>query len=116
VAEASAAKSQSSDVRAGQLPMSRAGKPEKSYKRECPEKTAPLRLNADFCLGIQPNRLKSGLPQGVRSLSPRAKRRSSSSLWFHFVVVTAPIVSETTSLTIVHSKSGNAWSYRRLVA
>jgi hypothetical protein len=74
------------DLRLKQLPV-------ESYKRECQEKTAPLRLNADFFLGIQPNRLKSGLPQAVRSLSPRAKRRSSSFfLWFHFVVVTAPMV------------------------
>jgi hypothetical protein len=93
------------------------GLPEKSYKRECQEKTTPLRLSADFFLGIQPNRSKRGLPVTVRSLSPRAKRRiNSSSLWFHFAVVTAPIVSETTSPTIVHWISGNAWSYRRLVA
>ena len=37
---------------------------EKSYKRECQEKTAPLRLNADFCLGIQPNRLKEWSSSG----------------------------------------------------
>jgi hypothetical protein len=30
--------------------------------------------------------------------------------------VTAPIVSETSSLMVVHWMSGNAWSYRRLVA
>jgi hypothetical protein len=30
--------------------------------------------------------------------------------------VTAPIVSETTSLMVVHCMSGNAWSYWRLVA
>jgi hypothetical protein len=30
--------------------------------------------------------------------------------------VTAPSFSETTSRTIVHSRSGNAWSYRRLWA
>jgi len=30
--------------------------------------------------------------------------------------VTAPIVSETTSLTVVHWMTGNAWSYWRLVA
>jgi len=82
-----------------------------SYKRECQDKTPLLRLNADFFLGIQPNRLKNGLPQSVRSLSPYAKRKSSSFfLWFHFVVVTTPMVFETTSLTIVHSESGNAWS------
>jgi hypothetical protein len=28
----------------------------------------------------------------------------------------APFVSETSSLTVIHSMSGNAWSYRRLVA
>src|SRR6266852_8924108 len=33
-----------------------------------------------------------------------------------FTVVTAPFVSETASLTVIHFMSGNAWSYRRLVA
>lgn len=49
-----------------------------------------------FCLGIQPNCLnvhsysESGLSQAS---SPSVKRRSNcSSLWFHFAVVTAPIV------------------------
>jgi hypothetical protein len=61
---------------------------------------------------------ESDLPQAVRPVScPRAQRRySSSPLWFHFAVVPTPIVSETTSLTVVHWMSGNAWSYSRLVA
>jgi hypothetical protein len=47
----------------------------------------------------------------------RVKRRNvSSSLWFHFTVVTAPFVSETSSLTVIHFLSRNAWSYLRLVA
>src|SRR6266436_5711119 len=33
-----------------------------------------------------------------------------------FPVVTAPIVSETTSLTVVHCMSGNAWWRQRMVA
>ena|SRR5580692_7999450 len=45
-----------------------------------------------------------------------AKRRYSLPCGFHFAIVTAPIVSETTSLTVVHWMSGNAWSYWRLVA
>src|SRR3989440_651593 len=39
-----------------------------------------------------------------------------SSLWFHTLVATAPFVSETSSLTVIHFMSGNAWSYLRLVA
>jgi len=63
--------------------------------------TFPLRLDAGpFCLGIQPNCLnvvshsESGLLQAKGfALSPRARRRCDCSpLWFHFAVVTAPIV------------------------
>src|SRR6266446_10338194 len=84
-----------------------------------------LRLGADtFCLGIQPNRLnvrsrfESGLPQAESLISFRrvTRRNVSSSLWFHTLVATAPFVSETSSLTVIHFMSGNAWSYRRLVA
>ena len=88
--------------------------------------TSPLRLGADlFCFGIQPNcsnvhsRFESGLAQAEPLISfPRAKRRNvSSSLWFHILVVAAPFVFfETSSLTVIHFMSGNAWSYRRLVA
>jgi hypothetical protein len=82
----------------------------KSYKKECQEKNFPFGSMPVHCLGIQPNCLnvhsysESGLPQAqCRVSSPRAKRRyASSSLWFHFTVVTAPIVSETTSLMVVH--------------
>jgi hypothetical protein len=77
-----------------------------------------------FCFGIQPNclnvysRFESGLAQAELLISfRRAKRRNvSSSLWFHTLVVTAPFVSETSSLTVIHFMSGNAWSYLRLVA
>src|SRR5215475_1760296 len=63
------------------------------------------------CLGIQPNCLNvhsysaSGLAQvkGFGSSRHARRRINSSFVWFHFAVVTAPIVSETTSLTIVHS-------------
>src|SRR5712672_4850776 len=69
----------------------------------------PLRLDADTLFGIQPNRLnvysrfESGLPQAESLISfRRVKRRNvSSSLWFHTLVVTAPFVSETSSLTNV---------------
>src|SRR6266478_4201285 len=100
-------------------------KSEKSYKKECQEKNLPHRLEAGpICLGIQPNCLQvhayseSGHPQAqCRVSSPRAKQRyASPPVWFHFAVVTAPIVSETTSLMVVHGMSGNAWSYWRLVA
>src|SRR5258706_10439554 len=84
----------------------------------------PVPMPVLFRRGIQPNclnvhpRSESGLAQPECPVSsPRAKRRyASSSLWFHFAVVTAPIVSETSSLVVVHWMSGNAWSYRRLVA
>ena len=96
----------------------------RSYKKECQERNLPLRLDAGpICLGIQPNCLnvhssESGLPQAqCRVSSPRAKQRyASSSVWFHFTVVMAPIVSETTSLMVVHWMSGNAWSHWRVVA
>ena len=67
---------------------------------------------------IQPSRVKEWSSSGGKVVVFAYEARSSFSFlwWFHFAVVTAPIVSETTSLTIVHSISGNAWSYRRLVA
>ena len=76
------------------------------------------------CLGIQPNclnvhsRFESGLPQAESLISFRrvTRRNVSSSLWFHTLVATAPFVSETSSLTVIHFMSGNAWSYLRLVA
>jgi hypothetical protein len=98
---------------------------EKSYKRECQEKYLPFgSVPTLFCLGIQPNclnvhsRFESSLPQAESLISfPRAKRKYvSSSLWFHTLVATAPFVSETSSLTVIHFMSGNAWSYLRLVA
>jgi hypothetical protein len=74
---------------------------DKSYKGKCPGKYFPFgSMPVLFCVGIEPNRLNvhsysaSGLPQakGFGS-SPRARRRSlSSSLWFHFAAVAAPIV------------------------
>ena len=70
-------------------------------KRNVKREISPsARCRSIFCLGIQPNCLnvhsysESGLPQarGFAS-SPSVKRRSNcSSLWFHFAVVTAPIV------------------------
>src|SRR5215467_4696249 len=71
-----------------------------SYKKECQEKSALLRLDADlFFLGIQPNCLNvhsysaSGLAQVKGFSSSRhARQRINSSLLFHFAVVTAPIV------------------------
>src|SRR6266702_6250118 len=98
---------------------------QESYKKECQEKNLPHWLDAGpICLGIQPNCLnvhsysESGLAQAqCRVSSPRAKQRyASPPVWSHFAVVTAPIVSETTSLMVVHWMSGNAWSYWRLVA
>ena len=57
----------------------------KRRSRQCPIKanvkrniSSPARCRHFFCLGIQPNRL---------NVVP------SSSLWFHFTVVTAPFVS-----------------------
>jgi len=72
---------------------------EKSYKREFQEKNLPFgSMPVYFCLGIQPNCLNghsnagSGLAQAgcPAVLSPRGRRYASSSLWFHFAVVTAP--------------------------
>ena len=70
-------------------------------KRNVKREISPsARCRSIFCLGIQPNCLnvhsysESGLPQarGFAS-SPSVKRRSNCSfLWFHFAVVTAPIV------------------------
>jgi hypothetical protein len=70
-------------------------------KRNVKRKISPsARCRSIFCLGIQPNCLnvhshsESGLPRakGFAS-SPCVKRRTNcSSLWFHFAVVTAPIV------------------------
>jgi hypothetical protein len=69
------------------------------------------------CLNVH-SRFESSLPQAESLISfPRAKRKYvSSSLWFHTLVATAPFVSETSSLTVIHFMSGNAWSYLRLVA
>src|SRR6266849_2328648 len=75
--------------------------PEKSYIRECQETSLSVgSVPILFCLGIQPNWLnvhfhsERGLPQAESPVSsPRAKRRyASSSLWFHFTVVTAPVI------------------------
>src|SRR5215471_6512244 len=70
-------------------------------KRNVKRKLSPsAQCRSIFCLGIQPNCLnvhsypESGLAR-VKSFasSPDVKRRSNySSLWFHFAVVTAPIV------------------------
>src|SRR5258708_3522581 len=92
----------------------------KGMSREIP----PLRLDADTLFGIQPNclnvhsRFESGLAQAESLISfRRVKRRNvSSPLWFHTLVATAPFVSETSSLTVIHFMSGNGWSYLRLVA
>ena len=86
----------------------------------------PRRLNADrfFCLGIQPDCLnvdsysESGLPQVKRiAFSPRVKRSiNGSPLWFHVAGVTAPIVFlKHNKPNRCPPKSGNTWSYRRLV-
>src|SRR6266851_9355643 len=70
-------------------------------KRNVKRKTSPPGpMPVLFRLGIQPNclnvhpRSESGLPQAESPVSsPRAKRRyASSSLWFHFTVVTAPVI------------------------
>ena len=70
-------------------------------KRNVKKKISPsARCRSIFCLGIQPSCLnvhsysESGLPQAKGFVSsPRVKRRvNCSSLWFHFAVVTAPIV------------------------
>src|SRR6266446_8791662 len=69
------------------------------------------------CLNVH-SRFESGLAQAESLISfRRLKRRNvSSSLWFHTLVATAPFVSETSSLTVIHFMGGNAWSYLRLVA
>src|SRR6266403_1375881 len=69
------------------------------------------------CLNVH-SRFESGLAQAESLISFRrvTRRNVSSSLWFHTLVATAPFVSETSSLTVIHFMSGNAWSYRRLVA
>src|SRR6266576_806977 len=84
-----------------------------------------LRLGAEtfFVSAFSPtslnvhSRFESGLPQAESLISFRrvTRRNVSSSLWFHTVVTTAPFVSETSSLTVIHFMSGNAWSYLRLV-
>jgi hypothetical protein len=101
-------------------------KSEMSYKKECQEKDLSLgSMPPIFCLGIQPNCLNvnsysgSGLPQAKDfPSSPHVNRRiNCSSLWFHFAVVTAPFVFlKRNKPDVVHSRSGNAWSYRRLWA
>src|SRR6267378_1725903 len=93
--------------------------PDKSYKKECQEKNLPHRLNTAPFLSRHSAHCLSMVFLRAESLvsSPRAKRRyASSPCGVLFPVVTAPIVSETTSLTVVHCMSGNAWSYWRLVA
>jgi len=74
---------------------------DKSYKKECQEKTSPIgSIPSHSCRGIQPHCLsghaysESGLPQAeFPGSSPRARRRCASSpVWFHFAVVPAPIV------------------------
>src|SRR5438876_8711616 len=82
---------------------------------------SPLGLGAEpfLCLGIQPNclnvhsRFESGLPQAESLISFRRVKRwnVSSSLWFHTLVATAPSVSETSSLTVIHFMS-RLWSPR----
>ena len=92
------------------------------YKRECQDEYFPCgSMPVHFCLGIQPNCLnvhsysESGLGQEkVWFLCVRETEKV-----FFFAVVPfrccdGAIVSETTSRAIVHSVSGNAWSYRRL--
>ena len=98
---------------------------EMSYKKECQETFFSLgSVPTRCCLGIQPNclnvhsRFECSLSQAESLISfPRAKRKYvSSSLWFHTLVATAPSVSETSSLTVIHFMSGNSWSYLRLAA
>src|SRR5205807_7479552 len=95
---------------------------EKSYKRECQEKYLPFgsvpklflsRAFSPTCLNV-PSRFESGLPRAESLISFRrvTRRNVSSSLWFHTLVATAPFVSETSSLTVIHFMSCNSWSYR----
>src|SRR6266478_6033774 len=69
------------------------------------------------CLNVH-SRFESGLAQAESLISFRrvTRRDVSSFLWFHTFVATAPFVSETSSLTVIHFMGGNAWSYPRLVA
>ena len=88
-----------------------------SYKKECQEKNLPHRLNTAPFLSRHSAHCLSVVFLRAESLvsSPRAKRRyASSPCGVLFPVVTAPIVSETTSLTVVHCMSGNAW-WQRMV-
>jgi hypothetical protein len=93
---------------------------DKSYKKECQEKNLPHRLNtAPFlsrhsahCLSV-----RSSLgPSPLFRLRVRSVDTLPPPCGVLFPVVTVPIVSETTSLMVVHCMSGNAWSYWRLVA
>src|SRR6266704_6602272 len=98
----------------------------RSYKRECQEKYLPFGSVPTLFLSRHSAQLvwTCTLESRVVLLRPsplisfrRLKRRNvSSSLWFHTLVATAPFVSETSSLTVIHFMSGNAWSYLRLVA
>ena len=69
-------------------------------------------------VGIQPNRLKEWSSSGRMVVVSACEVENE----FFFPVVPfrccdgAHRFSETTSRTIVHSRSGNAWSYRRLWA
>src|SRR6202022_2856072 len=88
-----------------------------SYKKESQEKNPPPRLNTAPFLSRHSAHCLSVVFLRAESLvsSPRAKRRyASSPCGVLFPVVTAPIVSETTSLTVVHCMSGNAW-WQRMV-
>jgi len=64
------------------------------------------------CLNVH-SRFESGLPQAESLISFRRVKcwNVSSSLWFHTLVATAPSVSETASLTVIHFMS-RLWSPR----
>ena len=95
----------------------------KFLERECQETVLSVgSVPILFCLGIQPNCLNV-LNLRVVFLRPcgpfRLRVRSGDTLplpcgsipWLR-----RHSCSETSSLTVIHSMSGNAWSYRRLVA
>ncbi len=76
-----------------------------------------------FCLGIQPNclnvhsRCESGLPLAKDLVSSPWTNWRKSSYWFPFHCRDGAIrFLKPTSLTVIHGKSGNAWSYLRHVA
>src|SRR5258708_34139303 len=82
------------------LPFIERGYRRSPIKRNVKRQTSPPSpMPVLFRRGIQPNclnvhpRSESGLAQAECPVwSPRAKRRYASSLWFHFAVVTAPVV------------------------